>query len=100
MSLRDLVVVETGVGIAVPLVSRVLTDLGTTTVKVESSGRQDFNRTRLRPPSLSQEDFDDIWPQIHDMSCGKLSATLNLKSEKGRELLLQLLERADVFVEN
>jgi len=34
------------------------------------------------------------------LNSNKLSATLNLKSERGRELLCQMVERADVLLEN
>src|SRR5260221_8871477 len=98
MRLDDLVVVETSVGLAAPLVTRILAEFGATGIKVESGARPDFARTRLMPPGMSQEEFED--QPIHDMGASKSSMTINLKNEGGRELFLDLLGHADVFIEN
>ncbi len=63
-----------------------LADLGADVIKVEEPGRGDHARTL--PPYFSA---------IHR---NKRSLTLNLRSGRGREVLLRLAERSDVLVEN
>jgi benzylsuccinate CoA-transferase BbsF subunit len=96
----DLLVVESGVGIAGPLVTRAFADLGARVLKIESSRKPDISRNRHPPPGVSREEIADVFPQIHEMNAGKSSVSLNLKTEQGRELFLDLLGRADVFAEN
>jgi crotonobetainyl-CoA:carnitine CoA-transferase CaiB-like acyl-CoA transferase len=64
-----------------------LADLGADVIKVEEPGRGDYSR-HLLPPYFSA---------IHR---NKRSLTLNLRSERGREVLLRLVEKSDVLVEN
>ena len=67
------------------LAGRLLSELGADVVKVEYA----------RPPHSS------IGPAYFTArQASKRSAALNLRAPEGRELMLRLLERADVFVEN
>jgi crotonobetainyl-CoA:carnitine CoA-transferase CaiB-like acyl-CoA transferase len=99
MKFNDLLAVETGPGMAGPLVTRTLRDLGTRVIKVESSTRLDFGKARIPPPGKTAEDSLES-PGVMEMSGGKQSVALNLKTEVGRELFLQLLDKADVYVES
>ncbi|MEM0359225.1 MAG: CaiB/BaiF CoA-transferase family protein [Candidatus Hadarchaeales archaeon] len=63
-----------------------LADMGAEVIKVEEPRRGDYARTL--PPYFSA---------VHR---NKRSLTLNLNSPKGREVLLKLVERGDVLVEN
>ena len=99
MNFRDLLVIETGPGMAGPLVTRTLRDLGARVLKIESTTRMDFGKSRLPPPGKSAEDVL-YSPGVLEMSGGKESVTLNLKTDDGRDLFLQLLDRADVYVES
>src|SRR5258708_29329147 len=69
-----------------------LADMGADVVKVEEPGAGDY--MRWTPPLVNGQSalFDAI-------NRHKRSITLNLKSEEGRDLLLRLVERADVLVE-
>src|SRR5579864_3068856 len=69
-----------------------LADRGADVIKVEEPGAGDY--MRWTPPLVNGQSalFDAI-------NRNKRSITLNLKSEEGRDLLLQLVERADVLVE-
>jgi len=69
-----------------------LADMGADVVKVEEPGAGDY--MRWTPPLVNGQSalFDAI-------NRNKRSITLNLKSEEGRDLLLRLVERADVLVE-
>lgn len=69
----------------------VLGDLGADVVKVERPGAGDpFRRTTV-------DGYDAYW-QAYGRN--KRSVTLDLASERGRELLLRLAETADVLAEN
>ena len=69
----------------------VLGDLGADIVKVERPGAGDpFRHTTL-------DGYDAYWRAY---GRNKRSVTLDLASERGRELLLQLAEQADVLAEN
>ena len=69
-----------------------LADMGADVIKVEEPGAGDY--MRWTPPLVNGQSalFDAI-------NRNKKSITLNLKSEEGRDLLLRLVERADVLVE-
>src|SRR6202163_534450 len=69
-----------------------LADMGAEVVKVEEPGSGDY--MRWSPPLVEGQSalFDAI-------NRNKRSITLNLKSEAGRDLLLRLVEHADVLVE-
>jgi crotonobetainyl-CoA:carnitine CoA-transferase CaiB-like acyl-CoA transferase len=71
--------------------STVLADLGADVVKVEQPGLGDGLRAAL------VNGYDAYWQEY---SRSKRSITLNLKHPRGRALLLDLLERADVLTEN
>lgn len=79
--------------LAGPHATMILADMGAEVVKIERPGQGDFSR--------------EIDPFVGDMSCyyltinrNKQSVTLNLTSEKGREIFLELTEKVDVVVEN
>jgi alpha-methylacyl-CoA racemase len=69
-----------------------LADMGADVIKVEEPGAGDY--MRWTPPLLQGQSalFDAI-------NRNKKSITLNLKSEAGRDLMLRLVEHADVLVE-
>jgi len=69
-----------------PFCSLLLASLGAEVVKVEEPGRSDPLR------SLDPRAFERL-------NAGKKSLSLDLKTDSGRELLLQLLKRVDVLLE-
>ena len=87
-------VVELGQLLAGPFTGRLLGDLGAEIIKVEPPGQpdpiRDWGKARYEGRSL-------WWPV---QSRNKKCVTLNLRHERGQELLLRLVERADVVVEN
>jgi crotonobetainyl-CoA:carnitine CoA-transferase CaiB-like acyl-CoA transferase len=95
-----LLVVETGTGLAAPLVTRLMADLGADVLKIESAGKPDINRDRVPPPGVSKAEIGEAYPAIHETNAGKRGISLNLKSEGGRGVFLDLLRRADVYVES
>ena len=87
-------VIELGTLLAGPFTGRLLGDLGAEIVKVEDPGRPDpireWGKARYQGRSL-------WWPV---QSRNKKCVTLNLRSERGQEILLELVRRADVVTEN
>jgi alpha-methylacyl-CoA racemase len=69
-----------------------LADMGADVIKVEEPGTGDY--MRWLPPLI-----DGQGVAFNSLNRNKRSLTLNLKSDAGRELLLRLVERADVLVE-
>lgn len=99
MKLKDLLVIETGPGLAGPLVTRTLGDFGARVLKVESSTKLDFGKARLPPAGKTAQDALEA-PGVMEMSGGKQSVTLNLKTDVGRHLFVELIKKADVYVES
>jgi alpha-methylacyl-CoA racemase len=75
-----------------PFCTMLLADLGADVVKVEEPPSGDY--MRLTPPLI-----DGQSALFNAVNRNKRSLTLNLKSQVGRDLLLLLVERADVLVE-
>lgn len=73
--------------------SLVLADLGANVLKIEEPGRGDYLRA-FPPLGNTQSRL------FTALNRGKRSLTLNLKHEHGRELLLDLVQRADVLIES
>jgi formyl-CoA transferase len=71
-----------------------LADLGAEIIKIERPGLGDDTR-QWGPPWAGGEAAYYL-----SVNRGKKSLTLNLKSARGREILLELVGRADVLVEN
>ncbi|HEY1751693.1 MAG TPA: CoA transferase [Caulobacteraceae bacterium] len=92
--LSDLVVVELGTLIAGPFCGQILADFGAEVIKIEDPGTGDPMRQwgRSLPQGLSP-----WWPVI---GRNKKSVTLNLREAEGQAIARQLIEGADVLVEN
>ena len=78
-----------------PYCARIFADWGFDVVKVEPPGGGDW--ARYVPP-LNPETGQGLL--FESLNRGKKSLSLNLKSEQGRDILLQLVEAADVFLES
>jgi formyl-CoA transferase len=87
-------VIELGILLAGPFTGRLLGDMGAEIIKVEAPGKPDplreWGHARYKGRSL-------WWPV---QSRNKKCVTLNLRTEQGRELLLELVRRSDAVVEN
>jgi alpha-methylacyl-CoA racemase len=75
-----------------PFCTMLLADMGADVIKVEEPGLGDY--MRWTPPLIDGQSA--IFGAVNR---NKRSLTLNLKAEDGRELLMRLIERADVLVE-
>ena len=92
--LDDLTVVDLTRALAGPYCTMMLADLGARVIKVETPAGGDDTRG-WGPPFYEGESAYFL-----SINRNKQSLTLNLKDRRGRDLLLRLLQRADVLVEN
>ncbi|MDJ1136044.1 formyl-CoA transferase [Streptomyces iconiensis] len=76
-----------------PSATQLLAWLGADVVKLEAPGG-DITRRQLR----DLPDVDSLYFTM--LNCNKRSITLNTKTERGKELLTELIRRSDVLVEN
>ncbi len=96
-SLDGLRVVEYGDGISAPLAAKLLADLGAEVVKVEPPAG---DRSRTLGPFPGDEPNPERSAQHLALNTNKLGVTLDLDTDTGRRLLLELVRDADVFIEN
>ncbi len=90
LPLEGILVLELGHTVMGPTAGLILADMGAEVYKVERPGTGDETR-HLKGFGAGFFTY---------FNRNKKSVAINLKSEKGRELLLQLVERADVLIEN
>ncbi len=81
-----------------PYCTKLLAALGAEVVKIEQPGSGD--PARELPPFANQRLPSESGAWFLYLNTAKKSVTLNLKSGKGRELLLELVRQADILVEN
>jgi len=92
--LSGVVVIDLSRILAGPYCTMLLGDLGAEVIKVEAPSRGDGSR-EWGPPWAGGESAYYL-----SINRNKKSITLNLKSEKGREILRKLIGKGDVLVEN
>ena len=96
--LENVKVLEYGNFITAPFCSKILADLGAEVIKIEEPGCGDVSR--------KQEPFLDDIPGLERsglfqyLNMNKLGITLNPETTTGKRIFCQLLENADIFVEN
>lgn len=90
LPLEGILVLELGHTVMGPTAGLVLADLGADVYKVERTGRGDDTRW-LKGFGAGFFTY---------FNRNKKSVSLDLKSEPGKEILLRLIERADVLIEN
>lgn len=94
LPLADLRVVELGQLLAGPFCGQLLGDFGAEVIKVEDPGHGDPMRHWGREKPYGKSLW---WPVV---SRNKMSVTANLRDLDGQRLVRQLIDRADVLVEN
>ena len=92
--LEGLKVIDLSRFIAGPYCTMKLGDMGAEVIKVETPDRGDDSRA-LGPPFLEGESAYYL-----SFNRNKKSITLNMREEKGKEILRRLISDADVFIEN
>ena len=90
-------VVEMATFIAVPAVGRILADMGAEVIKIESS-KGDNLRFTAPNEGRPSDPFEDTNFDLENAN--KKGIVLDMRSEKGTEVLFKLLDEADVFLTN
>ena len=90
---EDVTVVDVSTYITGGFATMMLANQGAEVIKVERAGAGD--PARIAPPFVEGESA-----YFMTNNYGKRSVELDLKTDRGREILYDLVERADVFVEN
>jgi crotonobetainyl-CoA:carnitine CoA-transferase CaiB-like acyl-CoA transferase len=97
-ALDDLKVLDFSWLMAGPWTTRVLADYGATVLKIESEKRKDA--IRMAPPFRDDVMGDQNSQPFHSVAAGKMSLGLDLTTDEGRKIALELVEWADIVVES
>ncbi len=92
-ALEGTVVIEVSGHVAGPYAGSLLGDLGCEVIKVELPGEGDTHRGR-------NPKYEGYGPSFRALNRNKKSITLDLKNLEGKKILLRLLEKADILLEN
>jgi formyl-CoA transferase/CoA:oxalate CoA-transferase len=92
--LESIIVLDLSRALAGPYCTMMLADMGAEIIKLEMPGRGDDSRS-WGPPFVEGESAYFL-----SVNRNKKSITLNLKSEKSKEIIQKLIKKADVIVEN
>jgi len=92
-ALEGTVCIDVSGHVAGPYAGSLLGDLGCEVIKVELPDGGDTHRGR-------NPKYEGYGPSFRVLNRNKKSVTLNLRQKKGREILLKLLETADILIEN
>ncbi|WP_419909360.1 CoA transferase [Candidatus Poriferisodalis sp.] len=96
--LEGIKVLDTTWVYAGPFTTRVLADFGATVIKVEGPAR--FDAARGAGGGLRGDMGPDASIQYGTLNAGKLGVTVDLNTAEGREVLCDLAEWADIYVES
>ena len=92
-ALSNITVLDLTRVLAGPYCTMMLADYGANVIKIEMPGKGDD--TRAMGPK--KNDYSMYYAYVNR---GKKGITLNLKSEEGKKLFLEMVKKADVVVEN
>lgn len=81
-----------------PFCTKLLADYGAEVIKIERPDQGDI--TRRMGPFFEDTPHPEKSGLFLHLNTNKKGITLNLKSEQGREIFIQLLKTVDIFVEN
>lgn len=84
-----------------PVATKILAELGAEVIKIESMQRADvFTRANVYPENLPGNDPWNRGCLFHSLNAGKRGISLNLGTEKGREIFRKLTRKSDAIIEN
>ncbi len=98
--LSDLRIVDLSMGWAGPLAARHLADMGAQVIKIEGCVRFDWWRSWEATQEWIDDDGAEKAVAYLYANRNKLDITLDLETDRGRELLLQLVSHSDGLIEN
>ena len=98
--LRKIRVIDLTMGWAGPLAARTLADFGAEVIKVEGTQYPDWWRGTHYTEAFYQERLYEKNSNFALMNRNKLGITLDLTRQEGRAVLLDLVETADIVIEN
>lgn len=96
-ALSDIRVLDLGTDVAGPYCARLLADYGAEVIKVEPPGGEPARRDGPFPGDHPNPEKSGMFLYLNT---NKRGITLDFSTASGRDLLLKLVERADVIVEN
>jgi crotonobetainyl-CoA:carnitine CoA-transferase CaiB-like acyl-CoA transferase len=96
-ALSDLVVLDLGTDVTGPYCAKLLGDYGADVIKIEPLGGDPARRTGPFPGDVPHREKSGLF--LH-LNTNKRSVTLNLQTPTGRSILLDLVKRANVLIEN
>ncbi len=99
LPLQDMTILDLTWVIAGPMATRLFSDLGAKVIKVESRKSFDVLRSGCQRKGNKDPRKEGGWA-YNDFNHGKLDISLNLKSEKGREVFEELVRISDIVVSN
>ena len=98
-------IVDFGTAWAGPMAAQLLADMGAQVVKVESRMRMDG--LRLGRPIVGEDIAGGdrgLWPELqpafHSLNRNKMSVSVNIKRPEGTRLIMDLVARSDVVMNN
>jgi crotonobetainyl-CoA:carnitine CoA-transferase CaiB-like acyl-CoA transferase len=92
-ALEGTVAIDISGHVAGPYAGSLLGDLGCEVIKVELPNGGDTHRGR-------NPKYEGYGPSFRALNRNKKSITLNLREQKARDILLKLLDHADILIEN
>lgn len=93
MPLQDITVLDLTRVVAGPFCGAMLADMGARVIKIEIPGKGDD--ARAYGPHINEESL-----YYANLNRNKHGITLNLKTEEGKEILKELVKKADILIEN
>jgi len=98
LALDDITVLDLTTLLPGPFATSILADFGAKIIKIESPKKPDLMR-RLPPLVGEPKDNNRLGAVFYSLNRNKKSLTLDLKSEKGKEIFKKLVKNADVLIE-
>jgi crotonobetainyl-CoA:carnitine CoA-transferase CaiB-like acyl-CoA transferase len=95
--LKGFKVVELAMWAAGPMVGGIMADWGAEVIKIESADGDPFRALNLRP---GKETVTETSIEFLVNNRAKRSIVLNVKTDEGRRIALELIHKADVFLTN
>ena len=99
-NIRTIFILDFSMGWAGPLATRILSDVGAEVVKVEAGTYPDWWRaTDFSQEAIDKKQYEES-RRFAALNRGKKSISIDLKTEEGLKVALELVAKADIIIEN